>query len=45
MKTITSTLMGLALLLTLSVNAFAGDCCSEKECCKKDAPCCKNHKK
>jgi hypothetical protein len=27
------------------VNAFAGDCCSEKECCKNDAPCCKNHQK
>jgi hypothetical protein len=44
MKKITSALMGLALLLTVSVNAFAGDCCG-KDCCKKDAACCKNHKK
>lgn len=44
MKTSTSALMGLALLLTLTVGAFAQDlCCNGGACCEK--ACCKSHKK
>ena len=33
MKTITSGLMAFVLALTITVGAFAGDCCNGSDCC------------
>jgi hypothetical protein len=44
MKKIVSAFMGLALMLTLTVNAFAGDCCNGSSCCNGQK-CCKAAKK
>ncbi len=43
MKRLTSALMGLTLMLTFAVSAFAGDCCDGGSCCTKGA-CCKVQK-
>jgi hypothetical protein len=43
MRKITSILMGLALALTMTVGAYAQDCCNGGSCCKEG--CCKTHKK
>jgi hypothetical protein len=44
MNKITSALMSIALMLTLTIGAFAaGDCCSGGACCKGQI-CCKNTK-
>lgn len=42
MKRITSALMGLTLMLTFAVSAFAGDCCTSGSCC--NGGCCKMQK-
>jgi hypothetical protein len=36
--------MGLALMLSLTAGAYAGDCCSKDSACCKGQTCCKNKK-
>jgi hypothetical protein len=45
MTKLTSALMGIALLLSMSVSAFAAqDCCHKgADCCKNGACCAKKH--
>lgn len=44
MKKITSGLMALGFALTITVGAFAGDCCDGSKCCNGNL-CCKTHHK
>jgi len=44
MKKIIFGLMGLALALTITVGAFAGDCCDGPQCCSKTC-CAKTNRK
>ena len=45
MKKITSGLLALALALTMSLGAFAGDCCDGSKCCNGKACCAKAKRK
>ncbi len=44
MTKLTSALAGMALLLTMTVGAYAQDCCQKgADCCKAGACCAKKH--
>ncbi len=45
MKKITSGLMALVLALTITVGAFAGNCCDGSKCCNGKTCCAKNKRK
>jgi hypothetical protein len=44
MKRINAVLMGIALMLSLSVGAYAASCCGDGAACCKGQTCCKNKK-